>query len=147
MPRPSTPPRHARSVPDPSGQRMSLGRHARHYLLIGLLQWLVDWGVMVVLSHWMAIEPANIAGRVAGALLGYWLNGKLTFAGEETAVGRTQLLRFLAMWLVTTAISTWSMGAIDDGLGLQWARWAKPGVEFALGVVGFLLSRHWVYKQ
>ncbi|HET6435948.1 MAG TPA: GtrA family protein [Xanthomonadaceae bacterium] len=126
---------------------MSLGRHARHYLLIGLLQWLVDWGVMVLLSQWMAVEPANIAGRVCGALLGYWLNGKLTFAGEDTAIGRTQLTRFVLMWLGTTAISTWSMGAIDDHLGLAWARWAKPAVEFGLGVVGFVLSRHWVYKQ
>ena len=67
---------------------MTLGRHARHYLLIGGVQWLVDWGVLVLLSHWgMAVEPANVAGRVAGALLGYWLNGKLTFAGDDTAIG------------------------------------------------------------
>lgn len=127
---------------------MSLGRHARHYLIIGGVQWLVDWGVMVLLSHWgMAIEPANVAGRVAGALLGYWLNGKLTFAGDENAIGRTQLRRYVLMWLGTTAISTWAMGAIDSGLGLQWAWLAKPGVEFLLGVVGFVLSRHWVYRK
>ena len=126
---------------------MTLGRHARHYLLIGGVQWLVDWGVMVLLSQWMAVEPANIAGRVAGALLGYWLNGKLTFAGDEHEIGRTQLARFVTMWLGTTTISTWSMGFIDDALGLQWARLAKPAVEFALGIVGFLLSRHWVYRK
>lgn len=126
---------------------MSLGRHARHYLLIGGVQWLVDWGVMVLLSHWMAVEPANVAGRVAGALLGYWLNGKLTFAGDDTAIGRTQLQRFMLMWLGTTAISTWSLGAIDDLAGLRWAWLAKPAVEFALGVVGFVLSRHWVYRK
>src|SRR5690606_33364481 len=81
------------------GRALSLGRHARHYLLIGGIQWLVDWGVMVLLSHYgMRVEPANICGRVAGALLGYWLNGKLTFAGDDTAIGRTQLARFVAMW-------------------------------------------------
>lgn len=126
---------------------MTLGRHARHYLLIGGIQWLVDWGVMVLLSQWMAVEPANIAGRVAGALLGYWLNGKLTFAGDENAIGHTQLIRFIAMWIGTTTISTLSMGYIDDALGLHWAQLAKPGVEFALGVVGFVLSRHWVYRK
>src|SRR3546814_3626039 len=93
---------------------MSLGRHARHYLLIGGVQWLVDWGVMVLLSHYgMLVELANVLGRVAGALLGYWLNGKLTFAGDDTAIGRKQLARFILMWLGTTAISTWSMGVID----------------------------------
>ena len=127
---------------------MTLGRHARHYLLIGGLQWLVDWGVMVLLSNWgMAVELANILGRVAGAMLGYWLNGKLTFAGDETEVGRTQLVRFILMWIGTTTVSTLSMGLIDDHLGLKWAQLAKPAVEGVLGVVGFLLSRHWVYKK
>ena len=127
---------------------MSLGRHARHYLLFGGVQWLVDWGVMVLLSHFgMVIELANELGRVAGALLGYWLNGKLTFAGDDTAVGRTQLARFVMMWLGTTAVSTWSMGVVDDVAGLKWAWLAKPGVELALGGVGFFLSRHWVYRR
>ena len=127
---------------------MSLGRHARHYLLIGGIQWLVDWGILVLLTHLgMSVAPANVAGRIAGALLGYWLNGKVTFAGEDTAIGRTQLVRFVVMWLVTTVISTWSLGAIDHMAGLKWAWLAKPGVEFVLGVIGFVLSRHWVYKS
>lgn len=127
---------------------MSLGRHARHYLLIGFVQWLLDWGVMVLLSHYgMLLEAANVLGRVAGALLGYWLNGRLTFAGDDTAIGPTQLTRFILMWLGTTVVSTWSLGAIDDVAGLKWAWLAKPGVELCLGVVGFLLSRHWVYRK
>jgi putative flippase GtrA len=127
---------------------MSLTRQSRHYLVIGGLQWLVDWGVMVALSHLgMLVEPANIIGRISGALLGYWLNGKLTFAGDDTALGRTQLQRFVMMWLCTTAISTWSLGAIDEHIGLKWAWLAKPGVELVLGVIGFLLSRHWVYRK
>ena len=127
---------------------MSLKRHASHYAIIGGLQWLVDWGVMVGLTHLgMAVEPANVVGRIAGALLGYWLNGKLTFAGDDTAVGRTQLVRFIVMWLGTTAISTWSLGAIDAHLGLKWAWLAKPAVELSLGVIGFVLSRHWVYRK
>ena len=127
---------------------MSLRRHARHYLLIGIAQWLLDWGVMVGLSHLgLAIEPANIAGRISGAMLGYWLNGKITFAGDDTAVGRRQMARFATMWIGTTLASTWAMGRIDDVFGLQWAWLAKPAVELALGVVGFFLSRHWVYRK
>ncbi len=127
---------------------MTLGRHARGYLIIGIVQWLVDWGVLVALSGWgMPIKPANVLGRVAGACLGYWLNGKLTFSGDDTVVGRKQLVRFVLMWIGTTIVSTWSMGMIDHHLGLQWAWLAKPGVEGVLGVTGFLLSRHWVYKK
>jgi len=127
---------------------LSLTRQGRHYLMIGGIQWLVDWGVLVGLSHLgMLIEPANVAGRISGAVLGYWLNGKLTFAGDDTALGRTQLQRFLLMWLCTTIASTWAMGSIDDWFGLKWAWLAKPGVELVLGAIGFVLSRHWVYKR
>lgn len=127
---------------------MSLTRQGRHYLAIGLVQWLVDWAVMVGLSHaGMPVEPANVAGRISGAALGYWLNGAITFAGEHTTLGRVQFARFALMWLTTTTISTWAMAGIDDWFGLKSAWLAKPGVELLLGLCGFLLSRHWVYRR
>ncbi|MFZ5636039.1 MAG: GtrA family protein [Pseudomonadota bacterium] len=126
---------------------MSLHRQGGHYLFFGAIQWLVDWGVTVLLSHsGLAIEPANVCGRISGAMLGFWLNGKFTFAGDDTRIGGTQLRRFVLMWLCTTAASTFAMSRIDDLFGLQWAWLAKPAVELALGGIGFLLSRHWVYK-
>ena len=127
---------------------MSLLRQSRSYLVIGGLQWLLDWAVMVALSHaGMPVRQANVAGRICGALLGYWMNGKITFAGEDTAVGRVQLRRFLLMWVCTTAVSTWAVGQVDDVLGLRWAWLAKPLVEAALAAVGFVLSRHWIYRR
>ena len=127
---------------------MSLGRQGRHYLAIGIGLWLVDWGVMVVLSHFgLPIEPANVAGRISGAVLGFWLNGRITFAGDGNGMGRRQFGRFVLMWLLTTAASTWALGAIDDAVGLKWAWVAKPAVELVLGGIGFVLSRHWVYRR
>ena len=69
-----------------------------------------------------------------------------TVAQFNTAFG-VQLQRFAVMWLCTTVTSTWAMGAIDDALGLRWAWLAKPAVELALGIVGFVLSRHWIYRR
>jgi putative flippase GtrA len=127
---------------------MSLSRQGRHYLAIGIVQWLLDWGVMVLLSHFgLVVELANIAGRISGALLGFWLNGRITFAGDDTAVGRRQFARFGLMWISTTFVSTWAIGAIDDAVGLKWTWLAKPGVELVLGALGFLLSRYWVYRR
>ena len=127
---------------------MSLLRQSRSYLVIGGLQWLLDWAVMVALSHaGIPVRHANVAGRVCGALLGYWMNGKFTFAGEDTTLGRVQLQRFVLMWIGTTIISTWAIGQVDDVLGLRWAWLAKPLVELALAAVGFTLSRHWVYRR
>lgn len=127
---------------------MTLGRQSRHYLVIGVVQWLLDWGVMVGLSHLgLAVELANVAGRISGAALGFWLNGRITFASDDTKIGRRQFARFGLMWLLTTAASTWALGAIDDAVGLKWAWIAKPGVELVLGGIGFVLSRHWVYRR
>ena len=127
---------------------MSLLRQGRHYLAIGLLQYVVDWGVMVTLSHFgLAVEIANVAGRVSGAMLGFWLNGRITFASDQNAVGRRQLLRFAAMWLLTTAISTWGVAHVDRVVGLTWAWLAKPVIDLGLSAVQFVLSRHWVYRR
>ena len=126
---------------------MSLSRQSRAYLTIGLIQWLVDWAVVVALSHaGMTIEIANVIGRIAGALLGFRMNGRFTFGDGDTAPGGPQFMRYAVMWVSTTVVSTWSLGAIDEFVGLHWAWLAKPAVEFILGVVGFLLSRHWVYR-
>lgn len=123
-------------------------RQGGSYLVIGLLQLLVDWAMFVTLSALgLAVEPANVIGRVSGAVLGFWLNGRFTFAGEDATVGRRQFGRFLLMWLATTAVSTWSLAHIDDAIGLQWAWLAKPAIDLALSAAGFLLSRHWVYRR
>ena len=127
---------------------MTLRRHAMSYAAIGLVQWLVEYGLMVVLSRWvMAVEPANVIGRLAGAMLGFWLNGKWTFAGDDTHVGRHAAARFVAMWLALTVLNTWIVAAIDDRYGLGLAQLLKPGADLVSGGVGFLLSRHWVYKK
>ncbi len=126
---------------------MSLVRQGRYYLLIGVGQWLLDWGVMVLISHLGAkVELANICSRIGVAMLGFWLNGKITFSSEVTRVGRTQLQRYALMWLSNTVISTLALSHIDNAFGLQWAWIAKPAIELILAFVGFILSRHWVYK-
>ena len=72
---------------------------------------------------------------------------RITFSGDEHRMGRKQLARFVLMWLATTAVSTWSMGSIDDGSACNGPGWRSLAVELVLGVLGFLLSRHWVYKH
>ena len=127
---------------------MSLLRQGRYYLAIGMLQYVVYWGVMVALSHLgLSVEIANVAGRVSGATLGFWLNGRFTFADDTSALGPQQLRRFILLWLCMTGISTWAIGTIEEVAGLRWAWLAKPLVEIALACVSFLASRHWVYRR
>ena len=88
----------------------------------GGLQWVLDWAVMVALSHaGLPVRQANVVGRICGALCGFWMNGRFTFACEDTAVGRVQLQRFLVMWIATTVVST-SIVSRFASLSRAWPR-------------------------
>ena len=127
---------------------MTLRRHLGGYTAIGLLQWLVEYGLMLALSEWvMPVAPANVIGRICGAMLGFWLNGKWTFAGDDTHVGRHAAMRFIAMWIALTILNTWIFAFLDDQFGLRTAQLLKPGADLVSGGIGFLLSRHWVYNK
>jgi len=118
------------------------------YGLVGGVQLLLDWACFVALTAMgIAVVPANLAGRIAGASLGFWLNARITFAREGVAtLSRRSALRFLAFWLATTAASTLAMQAIDAREGLQAAWLLKPLVEALLAGVGFVAARHWIYR-
>jgi putative flippase GtrA len=123
-------------------------RQGGSYFIVGLLQLLVDWAIFVALSAaGVPVEPANVLGRISGAALGFWLNGRFTFAGTDTAVGRRQFFRFVLMWVATTAVSTWAVGHVEENVGLKWAWLAKPAIDLTLSAAGFVLSRHWVYRR
>ncbi|ALA87987.1 GtrA family protein [Stenotrophomonas maltophilia] len=128
---------------------MSLLRQGSAYLIIGVLQLLLDWAVFVlVTSAGLPVVQGNLAGRVAGMLLGFWLNGRITFATAdgEQRLGWRRFARFLPLWLLLTTASTLLVSSADHALGLQYAWLAKPLVEGGLAVISFLLLRHVVYR-
>ena len=127
---------------------MSLKRHLGSYTVVGLVQLAVDWGITVLLSHWgLRIGAANVIGRVSGALLGYWLNGRYTFSGEQHTLGRQQFLRYVLWWLFATVLSTVAIELIDDYLGRKWAWLAKPLVEGCIALLSFVMARQWVFRR
>ena len=127
---------------------MGLVRQGSTYLVIGLVQLLVDWLVFVAASALgMPVASANITGRLAGMLLGFWLNGRYTFAEAGTrTLGWKRFARFFGLWLLLTAASTLLVSLVDQALGLQFTWLAKPLVEGGLACVSFLLMRYVVYR-
>lgn len=128
---------------------MSLLRQGSAYIIIGLLQLLLDWLVFVALTAaGVPVAPGNIAGRVAGMLLGFWLNGRVTFADAQgrQRLGWRRFARFLPLWLLLTAASTLLVSTAHHALGLQYAWLTKPLVEGGLACVSFVLLRYVVYR-
>lgn len=127
---------------------MNLIRQGSSYLIIGLVQLGLDWAVFVaVTALGMPVMPANLLGRVCGMLLGFWLNGRFTFANDgQQRLGWHRFLRFAALWAAMTAISTVLLSMAAEQLGLRNAWLAKPLVEGGLAGLSFVLMRTFVFR-
>ncbi|MFO7340639.1 MAG: GtrA family protein [Lysobacteraceae bacterium] len=127
---------------------MPLLRQGSQFVAIGLLQLAIDWAVFVATTAaGLPATPANLLGRVSGAMFGFWLNGRYTFAGEDgSRLGWERFVRFWLLWGAMTALSTVLLVAVEDGLGLRGAWLAKPVVEAGLAAANFFLMRRLVYR-
>jgi putative flippase GtrA len=123
---------------------MSIAREGSSFLAIGLLLVVIDWAVFVACTYWgVAPAPANVAGRVTGALLGFIANGVITF--RQPKLNAARFIRFIVLWMILTVLSTALVTSVSR-IGLSFAWLAKPMVELALAIVSFMASRHWVYR-
>ena len=127
---------------------MPLLRQGGLYLAFGVLQLVLDWLLFVAFTaSGMPAAPANLGSRTSAALLGFWLNGRYTFAdGHGQRLGWRRFARFWLLWLAITAISTVLVAVVASRLGLHQAWLAKPLVEAGLAVVSFFALRHWVFR-
>jgi len=127
----------------------ALSRQMLLFLLAGAAQLALDWAVFVALTHFgAAVVAGNLAGRVCGASLGYWLNGRYTFAAKDgrPRLGPAQLRRFVCAWLALTALSTLLVWLVAGRFSLQAAWLAKPLVEALMAAIGFVVWRQWVFR-
>lgn len=127
---------------------MTLRRQGLVFLLVGIAQLVVDWLLFVSsTSLGVPVGMGNVLGRIGGACLGFWLNGRYTFARENQPQNyRRALVRFGVLWVATTVVSTVAVSFLAGASGLKTAWAAKPAVEAVLALVGFFVSRHWVYR-
>ena len=125
-----------------------LARQVLVFGLVGAAQVLLDWMVFVALTHAGMILPlGNFLGRLCGACLGFWLNGRYTFATDGRArLDREHLVRFVFAWLLLTAASTLLLMAVAGRFDLRAAWLAKPAVEALMACIGFVVWRQWVFR-
>ena len=124
-----------------------LAAQGARFIVAGVAQLLLDWSVFSLLHALTTATIApNIAGRFAGAMLGFWLNGRFTFAeGGQARLGTRRFARYVALWVGLTLLSTFGMKAIDTLVGGASVYWCKLPVEALMAVLSFFISRHWVY--
>jgi putative flippase GtrA len=127
---------------------MSLLKQGANYGLVGVLQIGVDSLLFISLTKFGAIAAAaNIAGRISGAILGFWLNGKWTFASDSKQPLKARHFgKFLISWALMTLASTAVVMFAAHLGGLRAAWVVKPIADLALAAIGFTASKLWIYR-
>jgi putative flippase GtrA len=124
---------------------MSTLRQGQRFISIGIAQTLLSWAVFVGLTALgMPVPPANVLGRIAGANLGFWLNGYYTFSKQR--LDWQHGLRFAVVWTLLTILSTALITIVAAHLGLHMAWLAKPLVEACVACIAFFLWKYVVYR-
>lgn len=126
----------------------NLLRHGLGYGSVGILQLLADWFCFVVASAaGIDVLFSNIIGRAVGAILGFWLNGAITFRDENGGrLGWRRLSRYIFSWSMMLVLSTLAVNWVKNFSGLKAAWLVKPVIDAGLALIGFLISRYWIYK-
>ena len=118
------------------------------YLGVGIFQFVLDLLLFLLFQKLgVALVVANTASRLSAAAAGYLLNRKYTFS-VAPAHGHSMLLRYWLFWGCMTALSSLLLLGWDALFAGRWS----PGlgkflVEAALAVLGFFISKLWVYRH
>ena len=118
------------------------------YLGVGVFQFVLDLLLYLLFQKiGMAIVMANTASRLSAATGGYFLNRKYTFS-VVSASGHSMVVRYWLFWIFMTGLSSLLLLAWEAHFASQWS----PGlgkflVEAVLAVLGFFISKLWVYRN
>ncbi len=123
-------------------------RQMTRFALVGLAQIAFDSALFALLfAFGVDAAIANIASRLAGIPLNFYLHGRFTFAsGKGSLVGTRRFSRYVVLWTVLTIASTGLIHLADQWLPSRWVYLAKPVIELALAAVSFVVARQWVYR-
>lgn len=127
--------------------RLMIGQVTR-YVLVGLAQISFD-SLLFALLFSLGVDAAlaNIASRLAGIPLNFYLHGRFTFAsGDGAVLGSRRFSRYVVLWALMTFASTGLIAFADQLLPSKWVYLSKPLIELALAAISFVVARQWVYR-
>jgi putative flippase GtrA len=121
--------------------------HAIRYAFVGLIVLAADFAVYSALLLALPAQflPANAAGKVAGAALGFVLHRHVTFRWAQRDGAERQLASYLAVFGFNLLLSSALLWLAIKGLGAN-EYLAKIAVDIVVTGSAFLLSRLWVYR-
>lgn len=116
------------------------------YATVGVVGTAAQYLVLIVLVQAMAAAPvpASLAGYVAGAVVNYWLNHRLTFRSKAPH-GRAAP-RFLAVAGLGFVLNAGIMQLLVNAAGLHYLASQLVATGLVL-VVNYLANAHWSFRH
>ncbi|RDL43814.1 GtrA family protein [Marinomonas piezotolerans] len=125
-----------------------------YFGLVGTLGFLVDAGVLWLLSHWLPYTPARAISFWVAVTSNWWFNRSFTFRNATSKEspqrqwGRffcASLMGFIPNWGVFAILM--SLGDQLNWTGYTWYPYAAMVPGILLGMfINFGLSKVWVFK-
>ncbi len=121
--------------------------HATRYALVGLIVLGTDFAVYSGLLFLIPGQflPANVAGKIAGAALGFVLHRHVTFRWAQRDGAARQFVSYLAVLGFNLLLSSGLLWLAIERLGAN-EYFAKIAVDIIVIGSAFLLSRLWIYR-
>ena len=135
----------------PTQQRRGVNQSAMHqaarYGLVGACVFATDLGVfwVVLQAAPPAYLAANVAGKIAGAGLGFVLHRRFTFGWQQKDRGSRQLVSYLCLFAANLALSSALLALLVCGFAVHKLV-AKVLVDAVVIATSFVVSRYWVYR-
>lgn len=121
---------------------------AMRYGAVGLVVLAADFAIysiiLMLAPGWFL--PANIAGKLTGAALGFVLHRRVTFRWQHRDSAGRQLLSYFALLGFNLLLSSALLWLAIERFGAN-AYFAKLAVDIVIVGTAFLLSRFWVYRS
>ncbi len=125
---------------------LALLRQMATYVGVGGIVYVIDYALfaLVVLAAPDMLLAANALGRIGGAAAGYFLHGRITFAGDHNH--RRAGVRYALLFLANLAGSSLLLEFAVGWLSLP-PLIARIGVDVVVIATSFTVARCWVFAR
>ena len=116
------------------------------YLGVGLVGTGGHYLTLIALVRWARLDPvpATTCGFVAGAVINYFVNRRLTFRSRRGHAGA--MARFFTVALGGMGVNAGVVAVCHRGLGLHYLL-AQVAATGAVVVLTYLGNRYWTFRE
>ncbi len=117
------------------------------YLLSGVLVYLSDFFTFLFINQFLLFhyQTANILGRIAGTIAGFYLHKTFTFKDSNNTKLKKQLIQYLILILSNYGLTILLLEVLFNfvGLNIYISRFI---IDIVVVVISYYISKNYIFK-